>query len=138
MRFVLSFISVLMTLTLVSRSAFPAPQFYTSGSDSHAHKPVSSGTHDTVFLNGFLAHEHAHGHEEHGSGSEDSATPAESSSPDAHSHSHVHILIESAAWIAADSTLNTSIIIPPTATWSVAEESYVFNFLSRIFRPPIS
>lgn len=139
MRFVFSFLAVLISLTLVSRAAFPAAQFYTSGSNNHAHDDASSDGHSTVFLNGFLAHEHTHDHEERGSDHDDSTSTSEPrSNPSGHSHSHVHILVESAAWIATDSMFKTAVLIPPTASWSVVEDIYVFNFLSGIFRPPIA
>lgn len=118
MRFLLPIFAVFFTLTLVSRTVSSVQHFYTSD---------------------LVSHEHAHEHSEHGPDQAHSSASSEhSSAPTGHSHSHTHVLIEYAAWVDTNSALKTHIVAPQSIFSSAVENIYFFNFLSRIFRPPIA
>lgn len=142
MRIGWSFFAILLTLTLVSRAAFPASQFYLSSVDNHTHGEDLADIHNIFFLNGMIAHEHEHDHEHQ---HDDKATPDDSpktslpsDQPNGHSHSHTHVAFENTAWANPEVSINSTMIAPQVQNWSVTEDTYFFNFLSRIFRPPIS
>lgn len=134
MRTLIYFLSLILTVTLVSRSFAFGSQYFTAGTSEHTHEN-SSEEHDWSLLTGSLTHDHEHDHQPDISSHDDPASPISSGS---HGHSHTHILVDNSPWIKAEPTPTIISIERTIVSWSPSNESYVFNFLSSIFRPPIA
>ncbi len=138
MRFLLPICAVFLTLTLVTRAAYSVQQFHGSDLVGHVHDDGPSNIDYTSPLNALMAHQHIHEHKEHSPHQDDSSAPLDQSGgTNEHSHSHTHVLNDYSAWVATDSTLETPISALSSVFSSADDEIYFFDFLSRIFRPPI-